>query len=43
MLLGPLQFPQLCMLPGEGAVAADDAMTLDERRKYLKRLWPRYR
>jgi len=24
-------------------VAADDAMTIDERRKYLKRMWPRYR
>ena len=38
MLLGPLQFPQLCMLPGEGAVAADEAMTIDERRKCLKRM-----
>jgi hypothetical protein len=24
-------------------VPAEDAMTIDERRKYLKRMWPRYR
>ena len=38
---GRLQFTHLRTLP-EGAVAADEEMTVDERRRYLKRMHGRY-
>jgi hypothetical protein len=42
MLPKVLQFTQMKMLPEELYGATQDEMTLNERRKYLKRLWPRY-
>src|SRR3712207_1745021 len=39
MLPRPLQFPQIKMLP-ERTMLADDEMTITERRKYLKKMWP---
>jgi hypothetical protein len=40
MLPKPLQFLQLKMLL-EGVMLADDAMTVNERRKDPKKMWPR--
>src|SRR5438445_6311646 len=43
MLPKVIQFPQIKMLLGE-CMAEEEMtlLTLDERRKYLKRVWPRY-
>ena len=42
MLPRLLWFPQKKMLPEGTWVASDDEMTIDERRKYLTRMCPRY-
>ena len=44
MLLRQVHFPQMKMLPNEGsqAMPIEEKMTLNERRKYLKLMKPRY-
>jgi len=44
MLLRQVHFPQMKMLPGKGSetMPTEEKMTVNERRKYLKLMKPRY-